>query len=130
MSSCPVAASCGATVAIFVLGFLRSRFPVMTNPHQLRLTRLQLVVHLNLAAATVDDSRRPGWTLLTHMDNRMFEQSVVYLLCVCVRVCFLLRQLFRPPIIIWKRREMSVSISCTLGPLFACTQNIAFYAHT
>ena len=62
------------------------------------------------------------------MDNRMFEQSVVYILCVFVCI-FLLRQLFRPLIIIWKGREMSV-IHCTLVPLFACTQNIAFYAHT
>ena len=60
MPSCPVATSCGATT--FVLGFLRSRFPVMINPHRLRLSRLHPVVHLNLVAATANDSRQPGST--------------------------------------------------------------------
>ena len=75
MSSCPVAASGSATAALFILGFLRSQFPVMINLHRLRLSRLQPVVHFNLVTASVDDSRRPGWTLLTHS----FIHSYIYL---------------------------------------------------
>ena len=39
---------------------LGSRFSVMINPHRLRLSRLQPAAPLNLVAATVGDSRRPG----------------------------------------------------------------------